>query len=82
MFLQDATHTLRIKFNPKVSSFKHTIQEQKVDTLGSRYPYFFRNGNMDYVELPISGLISYHMQESGRGWDDADIGLISDDSDI
>ena len=80
MFLQDATHMLRIKFNPKVSSFKHTIQEQKVDALGSRYPYFFRNGDMDYVELPISGLISYHMQESGRGWSDEDIGLINDDS--
>lgn len=61
MFLQDNVKTLKIKFNPKVSSFKKNIQETKVDTLGNKFPYFFRNGDGYYSEFPISGLISYHM---------------------
>jgi hypothetical protein len=76
MFLQDATHSLRIKFNPKVSSFKKTIQESKVDTLGSQYPYFFRNGDMNYAEFPISGLLTYWMGDSGKFGYDWEYGII------
>ena len=61
MFLSDETCQLRIRYNPKVSSFKKTTLEQKTDTIGGQYPYFFRNGNVGYYEIPISGLISYHM---------------------
>ena len=50
---------LKIRFNPKVSSFKNTILEQKIDTIGSKYPFIFRNGIVSYKEFPISGLISY-----------------------
>jgi hypothetical protein len=49
---------LNIRFNPKVSSFKTTILESKMDTLGGQYPFIFRNGNVSYQEFPISGLIS------------------------
>lgn len=64
IFLTDINgKQLKIKFNPKVSSFKDTILEQKTDTIGSRYPFFFRNGAVKYKEIPISGLISYHMDE-------------------
>jgi len=63
MFLSDGTRQLKIRFNPKVSSFKTTILEQKVDTIGSKYPFFFRNGNVYYKEFPISGLISRLMDE-------------------
>lgn len=58
-FLFDGYRQLAIKYNPKVSSFKTDILEQKTDTIGSRYPFFFRNGNTYYNEFPISGLISY-----------------------
>jgi hypothetical protein len=44
-----------------VSSFKTTLLESKVNTLGGKYPFFFRNGNVNYKEFPISGLISAHM---------------------
>jgi hypothetical protein len=30
-----------------------------MDTIGSRYPFIFRNGVIDYKEFPIGGLISY-----------------------
>lgn len=61
IILSDNEHVLRVAFNPKISSFKKTVQEQKVDTLGSKYPFFFRNGQVEYAELPISGLISYQL---------------------
>jgi len=59
MFLFDGTRQLKIQYNPKVSSFKNDILESKIDTIGSKYPFFFRNGHVHYKEFPISGLISY-----------------------
>ena len=63
IFLSDNKHQLKIKFNPKISSFKETVMESKVDTLGGRFPFFFRNGDTKYKEFPISGLISYHIDD-------------------
>ena len=63
MFLYDGEKQLRIRYNPKVSSFKTTVLENKTDTIGSKYPYFSRNGNVEYKEFPISGLISYLVDE-------------------
>lgn len=63
MFLADGKRQLKVRFNPRVSSFKNDILEQKVDTIGSKYPFIFRNGNVYYKEFPISGLISQLMDE-------------------
>ena len=57
--LTDGEKQLKIKYDPKVSSFKDTILESKTDTIGGQYPFFFRNGWVRYKEIPISGLISY-----------------------
>jgi hypothetical protein len=57
-FLFDGKRQLRIRFNPKISSFKSTILESKIDTIGGKYPFIFRNGNVEYKEFPISGLLS------------------------
>ena len=65
MYLSDGKRQLRIRYNPKVSSFKNTLLESKIDTIGGKYPYFFRNGNVKYKEFPISGLISVMMDENG-----------------
>lgn len=61
MFLASGNQQLKIKFNPSISSFKHTIAETKIETIGSQYPFFKRSGNMDYVQFPIGGLISTAM---------------------
>ena len=37
--------------------------ESKVDTIGSKHPFIFRNGNVGYKEFSISGLISLQMDE-------------------
>ena len=62
-FLYDGKRQLKIKYNPKVSSFKKTVLETKIDTIGSKYPFVFKNNNVYYGEFPISGLISYFMDE-------------------
>ena len=62
-FLYDGERQLRIRFNPSVSSFKTTKLEQKTDTIGGKYPFFFSNRQIGYKEFPIGGLISYHMDE-------------------
>ena len=62
-FLYDGERQLKIKYNPKVSSFKNTVLESKTDTIGNQYPFIFRNGNVKYKEFPISGLISCKMDE-------------------
>ena len=64
MFLFDGKRQLKIKYNPKISSFKKNILESKTDTLGSQFSYISRNGYVDYKEFPISGLISYLMDEN------------------
>ena len=69
LFLYDGNRQLKIKFNPKVSSFKETILESKLDTIGGKYPFVFRNGRTRYKEIPISGLISYWMDEEGTFMD-------------
>jgi hypothetical protein len=57
-YIGDKDHQLKLKFNPKISSFKNTILETKTDTIGGKYPFVFRNGRVEYKEFPISGLIS------------------------
>lgn len=61
MFLSDGKKQLKIRYNPKVSSFKVDVLENKTDTIGSKHPYILRNGKAYYKEFPISGLISYFM---------------------
>ena len=64
-FLFDGERQLKIRFNPKVSSFKNTILETKTDTIGSQHPFIFRNGNVKYKEFAISGLLSMLSDNDG-----------------
>lgn len=64
-FLYDGDKQLRIRFNPKVTSFKIDTLEAKVDTLGGKHPFIMRNGESYYREFPISGLVSYIMDSDG-----------------
>lgn len=64
MFLWDGEKQIKIRFNPKVSSFKTTLLESKTDTIGNQYPVIFRNGNVKYKEFSLSGLISYKADEN------------------
>lgn len=74
-FLFDGQKQLKIKYNPKISSFKRTLMESKLDTIGSKFPFIFRNGNTDYHEFPISGLITCLADENNLFLDNGAIGL-------
>lgn len=65
MFLSDHDRQLKIRFNPKVNTYKRTLLESKIDTIGGKYPIITRNGNVDYREIGIGGLISYLEDEEG-----------------
>jgi hypothetical protein len=80
MSLVERDKTLCIKFNPKISSFKTTIQETKTDTIGGKYPVFYRNGALGYKEFPINGLISYHMDENEDFMTKTELGLETEES--
>lgn len=62
-YLTVGDRQLKLKFDVGVSSMKHMISDTKTDTLGSQYPFIRRNGAMNYRTFPISGLISFLMDE-------------------
>ena len=59
IFLTDSTAQLRIKFNPSVNSMKYVVVESVTNTLGGKYPIVRRNGNTNYRQFTIGGLISF-----------------------
>lgn len=63
IFLNADNKQLCVKFNPQIQSFQRTIAENKLDTIGSKYPFIKRNGNMNYKQFPLSGLISFYMDK-------------------
>ena len=77
-YLYDGERQLKIKYNPKVTSFKTTLMETKIDTIGNKHPFIFRNGTVEYKEFPISGLISCLSDENKM----FDIDLFYDNNDV
>lgn len=63
-YLVGEDRQLKIKFNSDLNSFKRNLQESKTDTIGSKYPFILRNGNINYFTFPIGGMISYHADEA------------------
>lgn len=58
------TKQLKLKYDFQISSWKTNISESKTDTIGSKYPYIRRNGNMYYRSFPISGTITAYMDNA------------------
>ena len=66
LFISDKNKQLRILYNPKMANFKTTLLEKKIDTIGSQFPFFFKNGKIAYKEMSINGLLSFHMDVDGE----------------
>lgn len=75
-FLLDAEKQLNIKYNTRIPSFKNNILEQKIETIGNKYPFFFRNGQVNYKEFSISGLLSHLMDENEGFISKHNLGLV------
>lgn len=54
---------LKLKFDLQLSNLNINIAESKTDTLGSKYPFIRRNGNMYYRSFPITGTIASQMDD-------------------
>ena len=83
-FLYDGKKQFKISYDPKVTNFKNNILENKVDTIGNKYPFILRNGNVNYKSFDIQGLISLQSDEEGLflnpesyEWDDVKSDLTS-----
>lgn len=70
---------LRLQFNQKMASFKHTVLRSKQDTLGDKYPHLVANGYANYAEFPINGLISLHMDSDQTFFEVRSDGLYYED---
>ena len=51
-----------------------------MDTIGGKYPFIFRNDQVEYKEFPIAGLISYQMDENNLFITDEELGLINNNT--
>ena len=52
---------LKLKYDFNISTANITVSENKTDTIGSKYPFVRRNGNMYYRTFQCSGLITGYM---------------------
>lgn len=54
---------IRLQFDQKMTSFKHTVLRAKQDVIGDKYAHLVQNGHAYYAEFPITGIISFHMDD-------------------
>lgn len=83
-FLYDGNKQFKISYDPKITNFKNNLLENKVDTIGHKYPFILRNGNVNYKSFDIQGLISLRsdeeslfMSQDSYEWDDIQSDLTS-----
>lgn len=62
--LGENNQQLKLKFDNNLSSFKITVSDSKTDTIGGKFPFITRNGNMYYKTFTLDGLISYNMDDA------------------
>lgn len=53
--------SLKIAYNMDISGYKTVIKESMIETLGGKYPFFVRNGDLKYKQFTLSSLITYNM---------------------
>lgn len=63
ILLSNSDLQLRIAFNPTISGLKYVNGESITNTLGGKYPIVRRNGQMNYRQFTIGGLISFYAEE-------------------
>lgn len=64
---------LKIRYDMSISNSAVNVGEAKTDTIGSKYPYIRRNGNMYYHSFPFSFLITTYMDNNHYFMSEAEI---------
>ncbi len=54
---------LRIRYSPTISTMKTNIRDARIETIGSKYPFIIRSGNVAYREFPLTGTITHFMDK-------------------
>lgn len=63
---------MKIQLDEEVTGYKYVISENSTETIGSKYPFIMRNGNVEYRQFNISGTISTLVNyETGETWNPA-----------
>lgn len=62
IFLATRDLTLKIRYNPDLTTYKRNVVDAITPTLGSAYPFIRRNGAQIYRTFNIGGLISYNAE--------------------
>lgn len=55
---------LKIKFNDNISNLTPQVYDNKLEPIGSQFPYINRNSKMNYKVFPIAGTISFEMDDN------------------
>jgi len=63
-YINSKNKQLTLKFDSTVSSLKKVLTESVTNTLGSQFPFVRRNGDVNYYQFPITGLITYNQDEN------------------
>ena len=61
IFLNANGEQLILRFDPVINNFSNKIAESITDTIGSKYPFIRRNGNVNYRTFSLSGTITCFM---------------------
>lgn len=69
---------LKLQYNNNMNSYVYNYSDSKTDTIGGKYPFITRNGNMKYRTIPINGLISFNMDEQELFTNDTELYIYPD----
>ena len=80
VFLTTKNHQLRLQGGVNITSYKRNTQDTFQTTLGSKYPFYSRNSQMNYRTCQLTGLVTIlfdptgtflrNDEENGLWWDD------------
>ena len=54
---------LKLKFNNTMNTFTPQVYDNNLEPIGSQFPYTFRNSKADYRTFPITGTITFEMDD-------------------
>ena len=72
-YLTTANRQLKMSFNQTVSSLTKVVMDTTTSTIGAKYPFIKRNANVEYLQMPISGLISFNDDIDGLFYSRAEL---------
>ena len=64
--LEAGGRQLKLRYDFNISTANITVAETKTDTIGSKYPFVRRNGNMYYRTFQCTGLITGYMDQNAH----------------